>query len=247
MATPLNGSIVHGFEILQLFSDARREVDTALVCKKLSMNNATAHRLLMTLEHVGALRRIRRGVFVLGSEMERLGGLAERHNPIAKIIEPDLQALGTRLNESVMACRFSHHGPTCIAVATSSRAISVNIEVGTLLPLVRSAQGKLWLAHMTEAERNKCLATMEVSNATPIDRVKLDQELKEILADGYAVNLGDNEPDIAAVSVPVFGHAGRVVLTLSVFGMLSRFDPSFVERARSELGTVAAQVSEHLD
>ena len=88
---------------------------------------------------------------------------------------------------------------------------------------------------------------MEVSNATPIDRVKLDQELKEILADGYAVNLGDNEPDIAAVSVPVFGHAGRVVLTLSVFGMLSRFDPSFVERARSELGTVAAQVSEHLD
>ena len=106
MATPLNGSIVHGFEILQLFSDARREVDTALVCKKLSMNNATAHRLLMTLEHVGALRRIRRGVFVRGSEMERLGGLAERHNPIAKIIEPDLQALGTRLNESVMACRF---------------------------------------------------------------------------------------------------------------------------------------------
>ena len=113
--------------------------------------------------------------------------------------------------------------------------------------LAQDLDSGLALHSLAEAERNKCLATMEVSNATPIDRSKLDQELKQILADGYAVNLGDNEPDIAAVSVPVFGHAGRVVLTLSVFGMLSRFDSSFVERARNELCAVAAQVSEHLD
>ena len=43
MATPLNGSIVNGFEILQLFSEHRPDIDTALVSKKLEMNNATAH------------------------------------------------------------------------------------------------------------------------------------------------------------------------------------------------------------
>lgn len=247
MATPLNGSIVNGFEILQLFSEQRREIDTALIARKLGMNNATAHRLLMTLEHVGALRRIRRGVFVLGSELERLGGLAERHNPVARIIEPDLQALSARLNESVMACRFSRHGPICIAVASSDRTISVNVEVGTLLPLVRSAQGKLWLAYMSEQERKKCLAAAEVANSAPIDQTSLAQELETILDQGCAVNLGDNEPDIAAVSVPIFGDDDQISLTLSVFGMLSRFDQPFVDQARSELSLVAARISQQLD
>lgn len=246
MATPLNGSIINGFEILQLFSHSRREVGTALVAGQLDMNTATAHRLLVTLEHVGALRRIRRGVFVLGSELERLGNLAERHNPLAKIIEPELQTLSANLNESVMACRFSSHGPTCIAVASSSRAISVNIEVGTLLPLARSAQGKLWLAHMSNQQRDTCLAAAEISNSAPIDRSKLARELEEIQVQGYAVNLGENEPDIAAVSVPILGEDQEVVLTLSVFGMLSRFDQTFVRRARTELGKVASRISRSL-
>ena len=173
--------------------------------------------------------------------------LAELHNPIAKIIEPHLQALSSRLNESVMACRLSHHGPTCVAVANSSRAISVNIEVGTLLPLARSAQGKLWLAHMSERERKSSLAATEVSNQGAIDRSKLDGELETILQQGYAVNLGENEPDIAAVSVPVLEDDGQILLTLSVFGMLSRFDPDLVERAKLELSAIATQISLKLD
>ena len=246
MATPLNGSIVNGFAILSLFGDHRSEIDPAFVSKRLGMNNATAHRNLATLEHTGALRRIRRGVFALGPELERLGRLADRHNPVAKIIEPDLQALSGKLNESVMACRLSRHGPTCIAVANSNRPISVNIEVGTLLPFQRSAQGKLWLAHMNAEERAKQLSSLEVSDATTTDLAELDGELLQIRKQGFAINLGDNEPDIAAISIPVYDGDEELALTISVFGMLSRFDESFIGKAKSELIATAGQIDPEL-
>ena len=242
MATPLNGSIVNGFAILSLFADHRSEIDTAFVSKRLGMNNATAHRNLVTLEHAGALRRVRRGVFALGPELERLGRLADRHNPVAKIIEPELQALSSRLNESVMACRLSRHGPTCIAVANSNRSISVNIEVGTLLPFQRSAQGKLWLAYMTADERSKHLSSLEISDGSTTNIAGLDDELQHIREQGFAINLGDNEPDIAAVSIPVFNDNGELALTISVFGMLSRYDDDFIGQAKKELAATANKI-----
>ena len=116
-----------------------------------------------------------------------------------------------------------------------------------LTDMLIDSLGKLWLAHMTKSERKKCLSAVEISNSTPVDGSKMDTELEEILSNGYSVNLGDNEPDIAAVSVPVFGQEERIFLTLSVFGMLSRFDETFVERARAELNTVANQISQRLD
>ena len=243
MGTPLNGSILKGFEILSLFSEDRQHVSTALVVDHLQMNNATAHRLLMTLEEAGALRSTRRGEFALGPVIERLGLVAEQSNSLAALISPELEALCSRLNESVMASRLSRHGPTCIAVANSRRAISVNIDVGTLLPLHNTAQGKLWLAEMSPEERAGRLASLAVADQSVPESGDLEEELRLINRQGYSLNLGGNEPDIAAISMPVRSADGQMELSISVFGMLSRFDQDFIERARPELADTIEQIS----
>ncbi len=246
MATPLNGSIVKGFEILSLFTEQRQQIDSALVAENLQMNNATAHRLLMTLEQVGALRSIRRGTFALGPKIGRLGWLAEEANSIAAVVTPKLEALSGHLNESVMACRLSRYGPTCIAVANSRRAISVHIKVGTLLPLNRSAQGKLWLAQMSEPERVKRLSALTISDREAVVPNQMDDELHLIQRQGYAVNLGENEPDIAAISMPLKNKEGQMELSISVFGMLSRFDPEFVHQAKQQLEATIQQLQDKI-
>ncbi|NKB53781.1 MAG: helix-turn-helix domain-containing protein [Rhizobiaceae bacterium] len=242
MATPLNGSIIKGFEILSLFTEQLQQIDSALVAENLQMNNATAHRLLTTLEQVGALRSVRRGTFALGPKIERLGWLAEEANSIAAVVTPKLEALSGQLNESVMACRLSRHGPTCIAVANSRRAISVHVEVGTLLPLYRSAQGKLWLAQMSEAERSKRLSALAISDKDAVTHKQMDDELQRIQRQGFAVNLGENEPDIAAISMPLKNEDDQMELSISIFGMLSRFDPKFVDHARKHLEATIAHL-----
>ena len=248
MSTPLNNSLLRGFEILSLFAPSLREISAATVVERLGMNNATAHRFLMTLAHVGAVRSTRRGYFALGPKIEELGWLAEVTDSLSSVLQPEIDALSRELNESVMACRLTRHGPTCVAVANSARPISVNIRVGTLLPLHVTAQGKLWLADMSPSERRSRLVAPSVAGPQISVRglAKLEEELQDIQLRGYALNLGDNEPDIAAISVPVKNCTGNTMVTLSAFGMLSRFDDEFLEKAKERLMAAACRIGERL-
>lgn len=230
MTTPLNGSILKGFAILRLFTPERTDISAAIVASELGMTNATAHRFLLTLEEAGALTSYQRGRFILGGGIAEMGRLAAMANPFAERIQPIIANLARDLNESVMACQLGRKGPTCIAVARSDRPISVNIKIGTVLPIAESAQGKLFLAELNEAERNVWLN----GQAPPAD-------LKNVRRDGFARNRGENEPDIGAVSVPVRNSAGQIVLTISVFGMLSRFNAEFVSVAIKSLLSASSQ------
>lgn len=231
MSTPLNGSVLKAFSILRLFSHERPEISAVTVSTELGMTHATAHRLLLTLEEAGAVVSYRRGYFSIGSVMQELGAVAEASNLMVARIRPVIAELALELNESVMVCRMGRKGPTCIAVAASNRPISVNVNVGTVLPMTNTAQGKLWLAHMEPAERAQWL-----EGRPPIDA------LDRVRAAGYARNRGENEPDIGAVSVPVLNGKGEIVLTLSTFGMLSRFDDQMVERTLPKLQATAEKI-----
>ena len=119
MSTPLNHSVLKGFGILSLFSADRKEISAETVVARLGMSQATAHRFLMTLEHAGALRITRRGRFALGQKIEELGWLAGESGSLSIIVQPEIDLLSSTLNESVMACRLTRFGPTCVAVANS--------------------------------------------------------------------------------------------------------------------------------
>lgn len=219
MSTPLNGSILKAFSILRMFTHERTEISAMTVSSELGLTHATAHRILLTLEEAGAVVSYRRGVFSLGHVIETLGAVAQASNQIAARIGPMIAELALKLNESAMVCRLGRHGPVCIAVAPSNRPISVNINVGTALPMTTTAQGKLWLAAMEPDERAHWLQAGQTN-----------LELERIQADGYARNNGENEPDIGALSVPIKNGNGEVVLTLSSFGMLRRFDDEMVTK-----------------
>ena len=140
------------------------------------------------------------------------------------------------------------NGPTCVAVANSTRAISVNITVGTVLPFPTSAQGKLWLAEMARDARKPYLenAVIAGSSFDSAELEKLHKEIDQVAKNGFATNLGDNEPDIAAVSVPVRNADGTMVLSLSAFGLLRRFDSQFAESAKMELSDAAERIGKLL-
>ncbi|SMY08848.1 IclR family transcriptional regulator [Flavimaricola marinus] len=236
MATPINQSVIKAFDVLDLFGEERVELTPDSVAGELGMSYATAHRFLVTLEAAGVLSTVRRGVFAPGPRLARLGRMAEELAPLPKALPATLDKVRHALGESVMACRFTPRGPMCVAVSQAQRPISVNIRIGTTLPMLNTAQGRLFLAHMSARDSASWAKAQGVKDAQ-IECV--EPALVEARDKGFALNRGDNEPDIAAVSVPVL-IGGKAVLTLSAFGMLSRMDDAFVEAAISELNRAAA-------
>ncbi len=249
MSTPLNGSVLKCFEILKLFSPARPELNAQILSEILGMTQATAHRFLVTLEEAGALISYKRGCYSLSRQVEELGDLAFRLNPLASQLQPIIQQTSTELNQSVMACRMTRQGPTCIAVATAGQLISINIKVGTVLPFLTTAQGKLWLAHLPKSKRSETLANIPYLQATPNENSAPDdftQELDKIKTQGFALNSGENEPDIGAISVPVFNSKGHMTLSISVFGILNHFDEIFNHMSLQRLNQSAKIISHNI-
>ena len=246
MVTPLNGSVMKGFAVLRLLSEDRPEITAATVSRELDMNAATAHRFLSTLEETGALVSLKRGRYILGYQLVEMGRLAMRTNPLAAIVKPAIEAASHDLNESVMAGRLLRAGVVCIATANSSRDVVVSIPVGRTLEPHASAHGKIWLAGMERASRARYLRDRDLkrfSDTTITDPDDFDAELEEVIRVGYALNLGEREPDLGAVAVPVMGPNGEILMSLSVFGMRSRFDDTLVRRAVARLNAVAADIA----
>lgn len=242
MATSLNLSVMKAFDALDLFDETRPELTVEIVARELRLTNATAHRFLTTLEVSGVLTSVRRGAYAPGPRLSRLGRMAEELAPLPPSLQAILDQLRQDLGESVMACRFTPRGPLCVAVSLAQRPISVQIRVGTTLPMLKTAQGRLFLAGMSAQARSQWVASQSESEAS---LAALEPVLEGLRTSRIAMNRGDNEPDIAAVSAPI-SASDRTVLTLSVFGMLSRFDDGFVARAETALTAAASTLSNEL-
>lgn len=243
MATQINLSVTRAFDALDLLNDTRRELTAEIAARELSLSGATAHRFLVTLEAAGVLVVVRRGAYAPGPRLARLGRMAEDLAPLPAGLQIVLDRLRQDLDESVMACRYTPRGPMCVAVSPAQRPISVHIRTGTTLPMLQTAQGRLFLAGMAPRDRAHWAAGQGVS---PSALAALDAVLARARTQGHALNRGDNEPDIAAVSVPVRA-GGRTVLTLSAFGTLGRLDARFATRAETLLKDAASELAAQID
>lgn len=238
MATALNGTLLKGFSILSLFSEDQPTVTAALVCKELKMNTATAHRFLTTLEEAGALICNQRGSYSLGFQLVELGNLAQLSNPLAALVQPALTGLSNKLNLSAMASRFTRAGVMCFATQSANRQVAVGIKVGTVLEPHASAQGRIWLAYMSEADQNAFFKKEHLkafNKNTLANREHLEAEFRKILEQGYSCNFGEREADIGAIAVPVLSASGKLIMTLSVFGLRSLFDEETNTKVLKEL------------
>ena len=234
MSTPTNASVLKAFSILRLISPQQPEITTAMVASELHTNTATAHRFLTTLVAAGALISYRRGFYALGPLIDDLGFAAQACTPAASRIRPLLQDLAQKLGESVMVCRLGMAGPICISVAKSNRPISVDITVGTVLSMDRTAHGKLWLSTLDEPARtSRCGGPCAVS-AEQLDRIRTQE---------FSVNEGEANDGIGAIAVPIRDADGKLRLTLSAFGMEHRFDDAMREGALPELQRTAADIA----
>jgi len=246
MSTPLNGSVLKGFDILDLITRERPEISANIVASELGINAGTAHRFLLTLEKAGVLASYKRGYFGLTQKLEELGRLALETNPLVGVIQPLIDDVSQKINESVMACRLGRKGPVCITVVNSVRPVSVSVRVGTVLEMHASAQGKIWLSSMSERDLSLWLDEYSVTRQSDETFVKPDallNEINQIRTQGYALNRGDSEPDIGAVSVPVYNPSGDLIATLSAFGMLSRFNASLTDKSLQLLNEAAKTVT----
>jgi DNA-binding IclR family transcriptional regulator len=194
----------------------------------LGVHKATASRLAATLAAGGLIERDPvTDRYRLGFGLIRLVGAAMASIDLVRTAHPVLEELADRTRETVNIGVLSGDGVVYLDQVSSAHLVATTNWVGRRTPLHCSSSGKVFLAHMPEAERQRILdrPLEAVTRHTVTDPERLLRQLKEIRVRGYATIQDELEEGLNAVAAPIRQSNGEVAAALSVSG------PSF--RVRS--------------
>jgi IclR family acetate operon transcriptional repressor len=217
--------------------------------RRLDVHKATASRLVSTLAERGLVERDPvTEKYRLGFGLIRLASAAMASLDLVRASHPILEELAERTRETVNLGVLSGDAVVYVDQVSGTRAIVSVSWVGRRTPLHCTSNGKVLLAHLTPAERDRLLAR-PLERATPatiVDPGVLTSQLQEIKVRGYAQTLEELEEGLNAVAAPVRQANGEVVSALSVSGPAFRMRPLDLPRIARLTVEAANAVSRRL-
>jgi DNA-binding IclR family transcriptional regulator len=180
------------------------------------MHRGKVHRYLTSLARAGLVsREADFGRYSIGplAITTGLAGL-NRLDPI-RLGYAALPALRDAIGETAVLAVWGERGATVIALEESARAVTLNVRVGSVLPIAASAIGRVFAAYLPENAWSRLAAAERGKGAS---RRSLARVLAIIRSAGVARIEGTLIPGLNALAAPVFDHRGKLALVLGVVG-----------------------------
>lgn len=239
-------SIQRAAAILRSFTEAEPEVSVTELSRRLELHKSTVSRILNTLQYEGLVgQNPETGKYRLGVGLVSLAGVALGRLDVRGLAQPHLSTLVEISQETVNVTILDGNECVNIERVASPRPIRYVGWIGRRTPLHCTASGKLFLAHMTPAERSACLRLplARYTERTITEMPKLEQSLAQICAQGYAAVYEEFEEGFNAIAAPVFDHQGQVMATVTISGPAYRLSAGTIETFVEPLQQVAQSIS----
>lgn len=233
------GGAGRGLALLTVLFDARRPLDVTAVARAARTTRGTAHRQLRELQALGFVTRADDGCWCLppGGVVTLSDTLIARVN-LRAAARPVIERIAARTGETVTVCvRHREHRMRIDAI--DGRPPRLPVPVGETLPLYTGTCGKSILAFLSRAEIASVVAE---AVAADIDDRRLRADMARVRRSGHLAAVGDRLPDLASISVPVFGVTG-IAGAVTVVGPADRWAPDLMRRAAAGITDECAALS----
>src|ERR1700752_3335711 len=220
-------STLKAFGVLEVLVRAGRAVTLSELMQATDLPKPTLHRALALFEEAGFLAREPGGrAYVIGERLSRFGLDVLRNDGAATERRTVLRRVVSETGES---CNLAVlHKGALIYLDRIEAPWPLRLQLpegGVVLPLHCCASGKLLLAHLASAERQRLIELMPLQRFTErtiTERAVLESELDRIVSVGYAVDNEEYILGVACVAVPVRNRSGDVIASLAVQGATAR-------------------------
>ncbi|MEM8985764.1 MAG: IclR family transcriptional regulator [Pseudomonadota bacterium] len=214
------------------------------------MPRGKAHRYLVSLTRAGlAVQEPTSGAYAIGPLAITLGLTALRRISPMQIAAEALSELRDKTNETAALAIWGEFGPTVIALEESINAVTLNVRVGSRLPLFNSAVGRIFLTYQPDkALCSEIIKEERVLDPTsPCLNMSVRQKIiEETRAHGMARVAGDLIPGINALAAPIFDHSSKLAMAIGLVGRKEILKVGWTTDKALALKTCAAAVSEKL-
>jgi IclR family transcriptional regulator, KDG regulon repressor len=210
------GSILSFFEI-----NNSEDESVSDVAKALGMHPSKVSRMLRSLEVQGLFERNPdTGRYRIGSRFLEIGLLYALNHPLRRLIFPHVEQMAKELNLLAGWGLFRNDKVVIVDRLRIGDDLPMHI-LGTDLPLYSTAYGKLFLAYLDDAERERIFTSIAFVKFTPhtvTDRDVLEKELAQVRTEGYALDDEGTRERLRGLAAPVFDTYGTVAAAITTAG-----------------------------
>lgn len=207
-----------GLTLLAAFEN-QDQLSHQQLCQMTELPKATVTRLIYTLTTLGFLRTTIHGQYELGSSAVRLSATAWSRHDVVAFAEPLLRQFAAQNEVSVNLATEIEGEMRYLACCRSPARLSVNLQVGSAVPVARTAIGRAFYAASLPT-RQAVISSHLQDNLSETDynraQTALNQSAEYYKKHGYTLSDGEFSSDILAVAVGVFDIAtGRYAYSLN--------------------------------
>jgi DNA-binding IclR family transcriptional regulator len=246
-------SVEVGFALLEVLSQAAGPLMLRDLAAAAGMSAAKAHRYLVSFQRLqlvvqdaGTTR------YDLGPASLKLGLASLSRLDSVKLARERVAPLVEQIGHTLALAVWGNHGPTIVHWEESPQAVTVNLRLGDVMPLLSSATGRCFAAWLSKDAITPLLKE-EIARAQKQGRADMPASLAEARAlldevrqRGAARVVDTLLPGIVGFCAPVFDSDGHIALGIVALGPTGTFDPEWGGAVERPLRDAARQLSSDL-
>lgn len=228
-------SIEVGFRILDVIRKTGRPMPLKDIADASELTVPNVHYYLVSFQKVGVVQQhADSGHYGLGPYALRLGLAALEQFDVFATARPIMAEVATITGHTVFLGVWGNKGPTIVYRVEGSRSRPLlELRVGTVMPLLSSALGRNFLAHLPDALTRDLLA-QELSSAEPESHGGApgnSYTLKDVQAirdEVHAHHISRCRhallPHFTSLSAPIFDMLGEMTAAITLMGPVGAID-----------------------
>ena len=246
-------SVEVGFALLQVLAQGPGAWMLRDLAARAGMPAAKAHRYLVSFQRLGLVVQDSRTTrYDLGPAALKLGLAALSRLDAVRLARERIPPLMEQIGHTLALAVWGNRGPTIVHWEESPQAVTANLRLGDVMPLLASATGRCFAAPAAP-EAIAPLVREELARAQKLQRTDLPRtqaEVNTLLAEvrtrGVARVVDTLLPGIVGFCAPVFDADGHMALGIVTLGSIATCDPEGGGAGEQPLRAAALQLSQDL-
>ncbi len=245
-------SLARGLDVLVCFMSSDRVLGNQEIAKRTGLPKSTVSRVTYTLTELGYLKYFKdQNKYGLGRTFIGLGYSLLAQMDIRRIARPLMQALAEHTQASVNLGIRDHQNMVYIDTYRNSSTFTVQLDVGSEIPIATTSMGRAYLCALPEMDRIKLMGQIRKSDEKNWPGIKqgIEQALRDYKKMGFCCSLGDWRREVNAISVPLIQSDNSEIMVFSCSGasfQLSKenFEKDIGPRLLNLVGNVKTALSQ---
>ncbi len=229
-------ALAKGLRLLGLFSEQRPSMKLSEMAAQTGVPLPTAFRLAATLVDEGFLEQLPDGGYRPAPMVLTLGFSALRGLDLVQLADGPLRRLSADTGQTVNLGTLSGDRVLYLIRLRNNDLVTANIQVGSLLPAVRTSIGKVLLSGLDDADLRARLTEESFTGPAGPNAIASLDALRPALAavrdQGWAVQDQELAYGLRSVAAPVRDASGATVAAVNIAVPASEFT---ADRLRREL------------